>query len=81
MQIQSLLRLLDLSQNITCDNKEINVPEITLNSGLVVLISLVGLSSFCDSFSKLVFRKIIIVLPGDFTTDGLDVNVEYCTIY
>ena len=33
------LRLSEISENITCGNKEINVPEITLNSGLAVLIS------------------------------------------
>ena len=35
------------------------------------------LLAFADLFKKLVFRKIIHVLPGDFTVDTLDVNVHW----
>ena len=34
-----------------------------------------ALLTFADLFKKLVFRKIIHVLPGDFTVDAVDVNV------
>ena len=33
------------------------------------------LLAFADLFKKLVFRKIIHVLPGDFIVDAVDVNV------
>ena len=34
-----------------------------------------ALLAFADLFNKLVFSKIIHVLPGDFTVDAVDVNV------